>query len=132
MIYLRNRYEVDLTSTQTFIFSLTDLPTHTLFQSNFAIITASNPQNKILSAIENSLRDQLLYSELYNNYKIIKAVGCLKEHCEAGYLVYDIAYKEALALGVKYQQYAIFYCDTQSLRYIACQSEDVIVMRDLK
>jgi len=131
-IYLRNQYEVDLTPTQTFIFSLIDLRTHTLFQNSFAIITAHNPQNMILSHRENALRNQLLYSELYKDYKVLKAVGCLEEHCEAGYLVYDIEYKEALRVGLKYKQYAIFYCDTKSLRYVACQSEEVIVLRDLK
>jgi len=69
-----------------------------------------------------------LYNALYSKeYEILKATGCLDGHCETGFLIYDISLDEALKLGRLYEQYAIFFNDTKYLKYILCESEEVVV-----
>ena len=127
-IYFRNRYEVERPYSSPFIFSLEHLTDSTFFDRPFSIITAYNPQNTILSRAQNQERNQQLYSSLYSKgYEILEARGCLERHCEAGYLIYDISISEALELALMYDQYAIFYNDTKCLKYVACESEEVIV-----
>ena len=127
-LYLRNRYEVEQLSNSPFTFSLDTFTHTTFFDRPFCIITAYNPHNRTLPLQENRDRNQQLYSSLYSKgYKILKATGCLDEHCEAGFLIYDISLNEALRLGVFYEQYAIFYCDTRCLKYVECETEEVVV-----
>lgn len=125
-IYLHNRYEVSLSSTSSFTFSLEKLSYHTIFDRDFAIITAYNPKNVRLSDDANSQRDQQLYNDLYSAETLL-AVGCYEGHCEKGYLIFEIDLEKALALGRKYEQYAIFYCDRSCLKYVECDTQKVIV-----
>ncbi len=127
-IYFRNVYEVELTSNKHFTFSLINYNPDAFFEKPFAIITAGNPNNITLTATENEARNALLYSEL-NSTKVLKARGCYLAHCEEGYLVYDLSLEEALALGRKYEQIAIFYNDTKRLMYVDCKKESVICER---
>jgi len=132
-IYFRNRYEVEGPSSSPFIFSLEHFIDSTFFDRPFSIITACNPQNTILSSEQNRERNQQLYSSLYTkDYKILDATGCLEGHCEAGYLIYDISLREALELGLTYDQYTIFYCDTKYLKYVRCETEEVVVEKRRK
>jgi len=127
-IYFRNRYEVELSDATTFTFSLQTLETDPFFSRPFAIITAGNPKNIDLSIEENSARNALLYSELNSN-DVLNAKGCYLEHCEEGYLIYDLPLDTALALGRKYEQVAIFYNDTKRLMYVDCYDEGIISER---
>jgi len=127
-IYFRNSYEVELSDTTTFTFSLQTYQPNAFFKKPFAIITAGNPNNTDLSTAENSARNAKLYSEL-NSSVVLNAKGCYLEHCEEGYLVYELTLDEALVLGRKYEQVAIFYNDTKALMYIDCQEESVISAR---
>ncbi len=128
-IYAQNIYTVMLSSTESFTFSLQHITPHILFNTPFSIITAWNPNNTELSIEENHLRNQELYSSLHSSYELFEAKGCFEEHCEDGYLIVGIDLDDAIALGRKYEQFAIFYNDTTSLRYIACEDEHVIVER---
>ena len=127
-IYYRNIYEVALSPNKTFIFSLQNYKPDHFFRKHFAIITAGNPHNRDLSPEQNRERNALLYSEL-NSSKVLTAKGCYLEHCEEGYLIYDMSLKKALALGRKYEQVAIFYNDTKTLMYVDCIKESVICER---
>jgi len=128
-IYFRNIYEVELPdTTATFTFSLQTYQPNIFFEKPFAIITAGNPNNMELSMDDNRERNAKLYSEL-NSKHVLNAKGCYLEHCEEGYLVYDLTLNEALVLGRKYEQVAIFYNDTKALMYVDCVEEIVISER---
>jgi len=127
-LYLRNCYEVEQPSCAPFFFSLESFTDTTFFDRPFCIITAFNPHNRVVSLEENQQRNEQLYGDLYNkDYKILKARGCLEGHCEAGFLIYDITLSEALDLGLMYEQYAIFYNDSECLKYVVCETKEIIV-----
>ena len=128
-LYLHNNYEIGLDDGSFFSFSLVNFQNNTLFDQSFAIVTAHNPMNLPLSDIENAILNKKLYNELYNNYRLLPAEGCYKGHCEAGFLIFDISLKEALNVGRKYRQYAIFYNSDETLQYVECKNEKVIVER---
>ena len=129
-IYTHNRYEIILPDTTSFYFSLHHLPQHSIFTRPFAIVTAFNPQNKVLSKDENMYRDRELYSKLYS-YETLKATGCYEEHSEPGYLVFDISLESAIALGREFEQFAIFYYDRSCLMYLGCEKRSVIVSKKI-
>ena len=127
-IYFKNIYEVALSSGKLQSFSLEHFTNNHFFDRPFAIITASNPLNVYLSSSENERRNALLYSEL-NSYSVLNARGCHEEHCEDGYLVFDMTLADALLLGQKYAQVAIFYNDSKRLMYVDCKNAKVMVER---
>ena len=129
-IYLHNIYEVVISPTSTFSFSLQELHYHTIFDRSFSIITASNANNILLSDDENSQRNQKLYKDL-NSYETLEAKGCYQGHCEMGYLVFEMDLDVALALGQHYDQYAIFYSDGSCLKYVACDTQKVIIEKKI-
>jgi hypothetical protein len=131
-IYLRNIYEVVLAPHNSIFFSLTDFRDSLFFDRTFAIITAHNPQNRDLPKTANRLLDQKLYSHLYSRYELLRARGCLEEHCEEGYLVYDITLDDAIDIGRRYSQYAIFYNSGDALSYISCEDKKVIIEKKRK
>ena len=97
-IYFKNIYEVVLSSDQLLLFSLENLSNNDFFDRSFAIVTASNPLNVSLLPSENESRNALLYSELNSN-SVLHARGCHENHCEDGYLIFDITLSDALLLG---------------------------------
>ena len=130
-IYFRNIYEVELSSNTVFTFSLQNYKPNSFFKNSFAIVTAGNPNNTDLTSEENSKRNAVLYSEL-NSTHVLNAKGCYLDHCEESYLVYDLSLNEALLLGRKHEQVAIFYNDTKRLIYIDCENERVISERKVE
>jgi len=131
-IYFHNRYEVVIASDTIFPFSLQHFNDDPFFDRPFGIVTAFNPYNKTLSIQENLLRNRLLYSELNSKFELLEAKGCLNEHCEEGYLIYDITLSELIKIGRSYEQFAIFYNTTTKLEYIECKSKKVIVEKERK
>lgn len=125
-IYFHNCYEISLSVDETFTFSLQLFVDSPLFTRPFAIITASNPDNNTLSDEENLARNKKLYKELNSNYKLLETKGCYAGHCEEGYLVFDISLAEAVVVGQRYDQFAIFYNSTKILMYIGCEEKRVI------
>ena len=129
-LYFRNCYEVERSSSTAFYFSLEHFIDSAFFDRSFSIITAFNPQNKILSLEENQQRDRLLYSTFHiKEYELLRATGSLDDHSEAGWLIYDISLDDVLTIALMYDQYAIFYNDTKSLQYIECKTKKVIAER---
>ena len=127
-LYFRNCYEIERPNSAPFSFSLELFMDTPFFNRPFSIITAFNPHNTVLALEKNLERNEQLYSLLYSKgYEVLKATGCLEGHCEVGYLIYDISLSEALKLGLMYDQYAIFYSDTKHLKYLTCESEEVLV-----
>lgn len=125
-IYLRNSYKVELSPQKSFTFSLVDFKDHGFFDRPFAIVTASNPKNRRLTPEENRERNRILYNELVVSHEVLPAEGCYRGHCEEGYLIYMITLAEAISLGSKYGQYAIFYNSGKELFYISCDEKRVI------
>lgn len=129
-IYFRNVYEVDIDPDTKLFFSLENFIDHPFFDTPFAIITAYNPGNRKLNQTENRERDRLLYKELYNDYTLLQATGCLEGHCERGYAVLGITLEEAVKIGCSYDQYAIFYNSVSCQMYVRCDDQRVIVKRE--
>ena len=127
-IYFKNIYEVVLSSDQLLSFSLENFTDNCFFDRPFAIITASNPRNVVLKVSENKSRNVLLYSELNSN-SVLNARGCHEDHCEDGYLILGLTLVDALLLGQKYEQMAIFYNDSKKLMYVDCKNGEVMVER---
>ena len=129
-VYLHNRYEVVLSSHTTYTFSLLPFIDNPLFDRPFAIVTAFNPHNNILSYQENLSRNKKLYIELNSKYDLLEAIGCHEGHCEEGYLIFDISFNAAIELGQKYEQYAVFYNAVSVLKYVNCENAEVIVEKE--
>ncbi len=127
-IYFKNIYEVVLSSDQLLLFSLENFSNNHFFDRSFAIVTASNPLNVSLPSNDNERRNALLYSEL-NSKNVLAARGCYENHCEDGYLIFDITLSDALLLGQKYEQVAVFYNDSKRLMYVDCKNAKVMVER---
>ena len=125
VIYRKNVYTVE-TSPTSFTFSLGTFKNNTFFDRPFGIITAWNPDNTNLTSIENILRNQKLYKDLYQ-YETLVAVGCCKEHCESGYLVFGVSLDDLIALAQKYNQFAVFFNDGKYLKYVRCEDFEEIV-----
>lgn len=102
------------------------------FEVPFAIITASNPMNETLDHDENIQLNILLESEINAlSFTYCKSVGSYKKHSEESFLIYRITKDEALRLGIRYNQYSIFYNDTKTLSYIECGSEKILVKEEI-
>lgn len=131
-IYRRNIYEINCSFYHIFTFSLIHLTHHPIFDQPFAILTAYNPQNRVLSLFENRERHKKLLSILERNkYLFCNAEGCYSEHCEKGFIVFNMTLDEALSMARHFDQYALFYNDTKRVKYIACEDSSVIVERSL-
>ncbi len=129
-IYLRNRYEIELSDDYTLSFSLIDFTDNHFFDRPFGIVTASNPFNTTLDDDENRHRNEVLYNELNSRYEILPVKGSLENHTEEGYLLFDISVSELLGIGQKYNQYAIFYNAVDRLMYLECKNGKVIVEKE--
>ena len=128
-IYKKNLFLLKVNN-QNLWFSLNKPLEIAYYNRNFAILTAWNPNNKPTTDIENSTANQMLKADLYK-YEILDSIGKYNNHQEDSYLVYDISLEEALALGVKYNQYSIFYNDTIVLSYVECSSKKTLVNKQL-
>ena len=124
-IYRKNVYTVE-TSATPFTFSLDTFKYSPFFDRPFGIITAWNPDNKNLTSTENIQRNLKLYSDLHS-YETLVAVGCYKEHCESGYLVFGVSLDDLIALGQQYNQFAVFFSDGKYLKYVRCEDSKEVV-----
>ncbi len=124
-IYKKNMFLLKA-SNQDLWFSLNSPLERAYYSRSFAILTAWNPNNKPTTNKENSTANKMLKADL-SKYEILDSIGKYNDHQEESYLVYDISLEDALLLGVKYNQYSIFYNDTMKLSYIECSSKRVLV-----
>lgn len=79
--------------------------------NNWAIITAHNPQSKILSKEENQERNKLLFEEI-KNYSPLKTESSSKDTkddwpIEDGYIIFNIDQESACNIGKDFNQRAI-------------------------
>lgn len=130
-IYLNNNYEID----KSFTFTLKEFDSYknsSIFQKDFAIITAYNPNNVLLSDKENSKRDMALKKEIESfGFLYFRARGYLDSHSEDGFLIFSISFKEAIKLALKYEQYAIFYNNSLEKRvgYYDSFGDEIVVVQ---
>ncbi|MGA1932472.1 DUF3293 domain-containing protein [Arcobacter sp. YIC-464] len=128
-IYFENYYEID----DNFTFSLKDfnkVKNNSLFKKDFAVITAFNPQNELLSCIKNQDRHILFRKDIESKkLEFLDARGYLDDHSEDGYLIFNISFENSIKLALKYEQYAIFYnhCQTKKIGYYMCSSKLPII-----
>lgn len=86
----------------------------------FAIITANNPKGITKTEAENKILHRTLQNDLRKNSLAnfeITGMSPDKSHQEAGYGV-SCSLEDAIALGQKYKQEAIFWVDQDSLNLI--------------
>lgn len=79
--------------------------------NNWAIITAHNPQSKILSKEENQEKNRLLLEQI-KNYSYLKTESSSKDTkddwpIEVGYIIFNIDQESACNIGKHFDQRAI-------------------------
>ncbi|RYV00637.1 DUF3293 domain-containing protein [Shewanella sp. OPT22] len=87
---------------------------------SFAIVTACNPNGKILSQSQNRLRDKALLRSIENlNCPYRAVVGAAKDmsHFEKSWAVF-IEKNEAIQLGTQFVQNAIYYVNKGELTLV--------------
>ena len=128
-IYKKNMFLLKVNN-QDLWFSLNKPLEIAYYSRRFAILTAWNPNNKPTTDTENLTANKMLEADL-SKYEVLNSIGQYNEHQEDSYLVYDISLEEALTLGVKYNQYSVFYNNTMELSYVECSSQRVLISKKL-
>lgn len=81
-----------------------------------AFITAFNPYSKVTETAENNKRNKLLRSDLDEiSFATVKGYGQDPEvswEKEDSFLAFGISKEQAVQLGIKYEQNAILWCDS--------------------
>ncbi len=81
------------------------------------ILTACNPQSRLLTADENAMRQQQLHTELRKKgYDVLPALAVADNNwpAEAGWLVFGIERQQAEMLAQEWQQYAYLWLQLKS------------------
>jgi len=89
---------------------------------SFAILTAFNPMDQLLSLDENKMRNLQLFHALCDIEKsITRIIGSSTDHShqEPSFLV-DCTQQEAMELGKEFQQRAFFWVSNDQLEIIDC------------
>ncbi|MFM2590906.1 DUF3293 domain-containing protein [Vibrio sp. TBV020] len=86
----------------------------------FAIITAWNPGSVWLPQADNDLNNQHLEQEIdHTSYSIVQVGNETFTWSEASFAV-EFSLEQALILGQKYRQNAIYYVQGESLFLVSC------------
>jgi len=94
----------------------------------FAIITAYNPKGMIYNDFLNFLRNTELESVIRAfGYESYLSIGELYDYSEKSFIIYDIELEEALNLGKKFDQYSVFYNDTESISVVECDTAEILL-----
>jgi len=128
-IYKENQFLLKTTNKELW-FSINKPLDKVHYKKSFSILTAWNPNNKPANGEDNRKANNLLLDDL-RAYEVLDSLGKYNDHQEKSFLVYDIELDQALKLGIKYNQYSIFYNDTKSLSYIECSTKKVLVSKEL-
>ena len=97
---------------------------------SFAIITASNPMDQLLSKEENKKRNIELFRSLEKSYKkILPIVGCSPDlsHREDSFMV-EVGLRTAIEYAKDFDQRAVFWVEIRNLFLVDCQSEAKILI----
>lgn len=123
LIYKKNNFQVG-----EYIFTIDTIKKTPLFNKIFSIITACNPDNILLTADENLIRNKKLQDEIESSpYPYEKALGFLDDHKEESFCIYEISFDEAVKLAKKYSQYSIFYHSENLRGYFKVSSLEKII-----
>lgn len=90
------------------------------------VITAHNPFPVMLSAAENERRHQMLRAEIKRlGYPDLRAVGRARagSYEEESCAVWGLSQDEAVAIGARYGQRAIFKLTINGLRIVSCAAD---------
>ncbi len=93
------------------------------YPQQFAIITAYNPMNQLLSDYQNNVRNKILEEELKQKYDWVYQINGFDEttdHKEKGFMFDCSSLYEACKLGEKYSQDAIYYILDDTLYVSKC------------
>lgn len=92
-----------------------------LKQKQFAIMTAFNPMNRVVSELENVAQNILLENDLTEGgFYFYRTRGELDGHFEDSFTVENISQAQAVEFGVKYRQHSILYNDALGVRFVRC------------
>ena len=109
-------------------FSLENMTYANTLGVNFCIVTAFNPNNVQMPTYINETNNEQLRNELVGlGFSFIDCKGGFKEHFEDSFCIFDISFEESLAIGVKYEQYAIFYFSNGIGGYYEVATKELIV-----
>ena len=120
--YEQTTFQVKDGSGKLISFTVKNWQTHPFLKNKrFAIITAFNPMNKVVSAAENQKNNLCLEQVLKEMGLLFYAsVGALGDHSEESFTIEGITLSEARALGRRFEQYAILYCDQNGPYFSRC------------
>ncbi len=91
------------------------------FQAPWGIVTAWNPDNKVLPLEENIQRNRDLDAMLRGAlYTLTHGVGGNDNHFEDSFLIENISFDETMRYGNVFGQYAIYWCDGTHSGYYLC------------
>ena len=94
------------------------------FPESFAIVTACNPMDKILTQDENDERNRQLLDILHSRGQYVASIiGSSRdlEHQEPS-LIVRASRAESLELGIRFEQRAIFWVSKDLLEIMECSS----------
>ncbi|MED7818455.1 MULTISPECIES: DUF3293 domain-containing protein [unclassified Francisella] len=97
------------------------------YPNQFAIITAYNPKNQLLSDYQNNVRNKILEEELKHKYDWVYKINGFDEttdHKENGFMFNCNTLYEACKLGEKYSQDAIYYVSDNILFVSKCSPKE--------
>jgi hypothetical protein len=121
-IYERAVYEVDLEAGRV-LFRIGHAPQGGSFATTLAIVTAWNPGDLRPSAPVNERANARLAAEIEGRgWRYFSALGRSTDaaHGEPSFAVADISRIEAIALGRRYAQAAVFYWDGREASILSC------------
>lgn len=122
-IYRKSYFQVKDSNRRLVRFTVKTLKKHPeLARKIFAVITAWNPMNQLLSQQANRALNQKLARRLRSSGAVFyRTDGWLGHHCESGFTVEGIRVPEAIQLGREFHQYAILYNDWRGPRFLRCR-----------
>jgi hypothetical protein len=102
------------------------------YPASFAIITAHNPMDQLLSKEENRNRNiQLLHSLEKLGAKTLPIVGCSPDltHREDSFIV-SVSLNTAISVGRKFDQRAVYWVQNENLYLVYCEKETKVMVAE--
>ena len=90
----------------------------------FAIVTAHNPMDMRLDEFKNNERNEILRKDLLqSNFIHREIIGCSEDHThqELSFVV-KCKLKQAIQMGNKFEQRAIFWVEENKLQIVDCKT----------
>lgn len=126
-ICMKNRFRIDY-KLEFYDFDINSVPSIEPFKHGFVIITGWNPDTARHDKVKNDQTNLMLFKDLLDTeYEFDEAYSYLEDHVTESYCVYGMGLEEAIELGKKYHQLAIFYSGPQGLGYFDTSKEEPIL-----